>query len=150
MARDELVRRRFDGAITTPADTGVVTDATVMPPPERPPRPILVEIAAAILVVGGLTSLIGALAAPGLVGVLFTALNVAMIVLGLLIRHGRAWVVAINVVAVALFLELTALPATFAIVSIAMDAVVLIALFRHRTWFQWEPGTAETDPEAAA
>jgi hypothetical protein len=134
-----MAHRRFEGAVTTPADSGIVTDASIVPEPARPPRPILIEAAAAILIVGGLTSLIGALTAPGIAGILFMTLNVAMIVLGLVIRRGRAWVVAINVVAVALFLELTALPATFAIVSIVMDAIVLAALFRHRAWFFWEP-----------
>lgn len=140
-----MARPRFDGAVTTPADSGIVADASVVPAPERPPRPVLIEVAAAILIVGGLTSLIGAVTAPGVAGILFTMLNVAMIGLGLLIRRGRAWVLAVNVVAVALFLELTALPATFALVSIVMDAIVLWALFRHRRWFFWEPPTgAET------
>jgi hypothetical protein len=134
-----MTRRRFEGAVTTPADSGVVVDASIVPAPERPPRPVLVEVAAALLIVGGLTSLLGALAAPGLAGILFTALNAVMIVLGLLIRRGRAWIVAVNVVAVALFLELTALPSGFAIVSIVMDTIVLIALFRHRAWFFWTP-----------
>lgn len=134
-----MTHRRFEGAVTTPADSGVIVDASVVPAPERPPRPILVEVAAAVLIVGGLTSLIGALAAPGVAGILFTALNAAMIVLGVLIRRGRGWVVAINVVAVALFLELTALPSGYAFVAIAMDAIVLVALFRHRSWFAWTP-----------
>lgn len=143
-----MTRPRFEGAVTTPADSGLITDASVVPLPERPPRPLLVEVAAAILVVGGLTSLIGALAAPGSVGILFAALNVVMIMLGLLIRQGRAWIVAVNVVAIALFLELTALPATFAIVAMVMDAIVLVALFRHRGWFFWEPPWTEDPLEA--
>lgn len=141
-----MTGRRFEGAVTTPADSGVVVDSSVVPPPERPSRPILVEVAAALLIVGGLTSLIGALAAPGLAGILFTALNVAMVVLGLLIRRGRAWVVAVNVVAIALFLELTALPTRYALVAIVMDAIVLVALLRHRAWFFWTP--ADTPPMA--
>ncbi|MEO6207314.1 MAG: hypothetical protein ABIP77_05120, partial [Candidatus Limnocylindrales bacterium] len=75
-----MASRRFDGAITTPADGGEITDQSIVPDPERPPRPILVEVAAAILIVGGLTSLVGSLAAPGFLGILFVALNLLMIV----------------------------------------------------------------------
>lgn len=144
--------RRFEGAVTTPADSGIVTDASAVPAPQRPPRPILVEVAAALLIVGGLTSVLGALAAPGLAGALFLALNVVMIALGLAVRRGRGWVIAVNVVAVALFLELTALPSGYALVSIVMDAIVLVALFRHRAWFFWAPpepvGGPGSRPEA--
>ena len=137
--------RRFEGAITTPADSGEIGDQSVLPRPERPPRPLLVEFAAAILIVGGLTALLTALSVPGALGLVFGVVNIAMIVLGVLIRRGQAWVVAINVVAIALFLELTALPSAFAILAIVLDAIVLVALFRHRAWFFWEPSEHETD-----
>ena len=42
--------RRFDGAITTPADE---PDSTRSPAPMRPPRPLSIEISSAILIVGG-------------------------------------------------------------------------------------------------
>ncbi len=131
--------RRFEGAITTPADGGEVADQSILPAPQRPARPILVELAAAILIVGGLTSLVGSLAAPGLLGIAFVGLNVAMVILGVLIRRGRAWLVAVNVAAVALFLEVTALPSAFAIVFAVLDGIVLAALLRHRAWFDWRP-----------
>ena len=147
--------RRFEGAVTTPADGGVLSDQSIPPPPQRPARPILVELAAAILIVGGLTSLIGSLAAPGLLGIAFVALNVVMVVLGVLIRRARAWVVAVNVVVVALFLEVTALPSAFAIVFIILDAIVLAALISHRAWFDWRPEDVlgpedAVDPDQAA
>jgi len=150
-----MAGRRFEGAVTTPADGGELPDRSIPPPPQRPARPILVELAASILIVGGLTSLIGSLAAPGLLGLAFVALNVVMIVLGVLIRRARAWVVALNVVVVALFLEVTALPSAFAIVFIVLDAIVLAALIRHRAWFDWRSEDAmdrddATHPDDAA
>lgn len=78
----------------------------------------------------------------GLSGVLILALNVLMIATGLLIRKGRAWVVALNVSAIALFLELTLIPDAFAVLFASMDAIVLFALLRHRDWFQWTPSAA--------
>ena len=135
----ERRERRFEGAITTPADAGEVSDQSIPPPPERPPRPILVEVAAALLIVGGATSLLSAVSAPGLIGLLLVALNVLMIVVGVLVRGGRGWVLALNVVALALFIELTALPSGFAILFATMDAIVLFALIRHREWFFWQP-----------
>lgn len=132
-----MVRPRFEGAVTTPEAGGEIADQSIVPAPTRPDRPILVEMAAAILIVGGLTSLIGSLAAPGIIAILLVALNVVMVILGVLIRRGQAWLIAINVVAVALFLELTALPSAFAIIFALLDAVVLVALIRYRSWFDW-------------
>lgn len=134
-----MARPRFEGAVTTPEAGGEIDDQSIVPAPTRPDRPVLVELSAAILIVGGLTSLIGSLAAPGIVAILLVGLNVAMVILGVLIRRGRAWLIAVNVVAVALFLELTALPSAFAIVFALLDAIVLIALLRHRAWFDWRP-----------
>lgn len=152
-----MAGRRFAGAITTPADSGELPDQSIPPPPERPARPIFVELAASILIVGGVTSLIGSLQAPGLLGIAFVALNVVMVVLGVLIRRARAWVAAVNVVVVALFLEVTALPSAFAIVFIVLDGIVLAALIRHRAWFDWRPedatapdDTGEPDESAGA
>ncbi len=65
-----------------------------------------------------------------------------MIATGVLIRKGRAWVVALNVAAIALFIELTLLPDAFAVLFASMDVIVLFALLRHRDWFQWTPEAA--------
>lgn len=144
--------RRFDGAITTADDSGEIRDASLAPAPERPRRPILIELGSAILIVGGMTAVlenvgfavagaeVGVAAGP--LGALILALNLLTILVGVLVRLGRAWVLAINVVAIALFLELTALPSTFAIVFAGLDAIVLFALFRHRAWFDWRPDEA--------
>lgn len=144
--------RRFEGAITTPAGE---RDSSVPPPPSRPSRPILLEIAAALLVVGGLTALVGSFGSalspppgastPMLLLGLFVALDVLTVFVGLLVRAGRAWVLAINVVAVVLFVELTAVAggSAVAVLFAALDAVVLFALFRHRPWFDWAPPAEE-------
>ncbi|MEO5885361.1 MAG: hypothetical protein ABIQ58_07610, partial [Candidatus Limnocylindrales bacterium] len=74
--------------------------------------------------------------------------NLLMIVVGVLIRRGRAWVVALNVAAIAIFLELTALPSGFAVVFVILDTIVLTALIRHRSWFDWQPDDALAAEEA--
>jgi len=137
---------RFEGAITGPEND---VDSTVAPAPTRPRRPALIELAAAVLIVGGITDLATALVsilgpdqpavseAPFLTTLLL-AVRILMIVTGLLVRAGRAWVLSINVVAIALFLYLTLLPSFVAIVFALLDAIVLFALFRHRDWFYWE------------
>lgn len=136
--------RRFDGAITTPEESGEVRDASVAPEPERPPRPALIELAAAILIVGGMTAVLQRVgssaggASGGIVDVLLLGLSLLTVVVGVLVRMGRGWVLAVNVVAIALFLEVTALPSIFAITFGLFDAVVLFALFRHRAWFLWQ------------
>ena len=144
-----MARPRFEGAVTTPEAGGEIADQSIVPAPTRPDRPILVEVAAAILIVGGLTSLIGSLAAPGIIAVLLVALNVLMVVLGVLIRRGQAWLIAVNVVAVALFVELTALPSGFAIIFSLLDAVVLVALIRYRSWFDWRVDGVPAEDDGA-
>jgi uncharacterized ion transporter superfamily protein YfcC len=145
--------RRFEGAITTPEET---LDSTSLPPAERPARPISIEIGAAILVVGGFVAVIGTIGAalggdpaaadPAArpVIALILALNVLTMIVGLLVRRGQAWVACINVVAVVLFLELTAVPAgnaTAAVLAL-LDGFVFVALVRNRDWFDWRPPTA--------
>jgi hypothetical protein len=133
---------RFPGAITGPHDGGPPRDASIVPAPARPPRPPLIELGAAILVVGGLISILGTLgtleAATETLDIVFIGLGALTIVVGLLVRAGRAWILAINVVAVVLFLEVTALPSAVAIFFAALDTIVLIALIRHRAWFERE------------
>ena len=116
--------------------------------PERPSRPVLVELASAILVISGAISLlttlelVGTLADQGTadaaIVVLSFAIAIGSIVLGILVRFGRAWLVAVNVAAVAGFLELTSgLGAGLLFGS--LDVVVVIALFIERPWFTWSP-----------
>ncbi len=141
--------RRFDGAITTPDEP---PDSTRPPAGCRPRRPISIEIAAAILVVGGLVAIVGTIGSLGLDGAaadpgarpviaVILALNVLTVLVGLLLRIGRAWIVCINVVAVLLFIELTAIPggSPTAAFFTALDGFVFVALARNRAWFEWRP-----------
>ena len=130
---------RFEGAITRPVEPAPEDD-DAQPPPEPAHRPWLIELASAILIVGGLQSLLTVpdpfVPGVGIVPWLLIALAVATIVVGVLIRSGRAWPLALNVTAIVLFLEATALPSPFAIVFLVLDAIVFIALVRHRAWFE--------------
>jgi hypothetical protein len=142
--------RRFEGAITTPEDAA---DSSSKPSAQRPPRPVSIEIAAAVLIVGGLAAAVGtvggalgldpAASAPGArpVIALILALNVLTVIVGLLVRRGRAWIACINIVAVLLFLELTAVPSGSAMAAVlsVLDAFVFVALARNRAWFDWRP-----------
>lgn len=125
-------------------------DASVVPAPGRPPRPLLIEIAGAILIVGGLTSILGSLGTlgpnAGALDIVFLGLGALTVLVGLLVRAGRAWVIDVNVVAVVLFLELTALPSTVAIVFVALDTIVLFALIRHRAWFDRDTWMTPSPP----
>ena len=72
---------------------------------------------------------------------LLILLNVLTVVVGVLVRAGRAWILCINVVAVVLFVELTAVlgGSAFAAGLAALDAFVFVALLRNRAWFDWRP-----------
>jgi hypothetical protein len=129
---------------------------------DRPRRPVLVEVAAAILIMGSVTDVILSLealfAAPTGVGRALAAtavsLGVLLVLLGWFIRKGRAWLLTLNVVAVAAFLELQSL--TFVgLVSGIIDMIVVGILLRERWWFQWRapdqlaPAELEREPERA-
>jgi hypothetical protein len=40
------------------------------------------------------------------------------------------------VTAIVLFLEVTALPSPYAVLFVVLDAIVFVALVRHRDWFE--------------
>jgi hypothetical protein len=116
-------------------------------PPKRaaPPRPILVEVASAFLVIGGAINLLLSIEvlirlAQGGTGiaeltVITIALATLVLALGLAVRFGRAWLVTVNVVAVIGFLELisqTPVGLLFGVV----DVLVVLALMRERPWFE--------------
>lgn len=141
---------RFEGAITTPDEEEL--DSSAPPSPERPPRPVLVELASAILIVGSITALMGLgiqqLVAPnlpadaGLGVLLIAAVDLVTFAIGLLIRAGRWWRLCINAVAIAMFLYLTRFPNPIAVLYLVLDTVVFFALMRHRAWFDWDPAQA--------
>ena len=112
----------------------------------------MVEAAAAILIVVGVAGIaaqvlafVGGTAVPSAgaepIVVIQYALIGLTIVIGLLVRVGRAWSACVIVVAVLLLLDLAALPSGngFALIFSALDAIVFVTLIRHRWWFQWQP-----------
>jgi hypothetical protein len=129
-------------------------------PLPRPGRPAIVELAAAILIVGGALGLLGGFtAAPGLpsgtesVFVLAIALDVGAIVVGVLVRLGRWWIVAVNYVAVLGFLDLVASGGSvLALLRGVADVVVVVILVLTKPWFDalaaWRAGQPFTPPTA--
>ena len=121
-------------------------------PPSRPPRPVLVELATAILIVGGALSFVTSiealsrLADRGSAELSVAALSLFIgslsVVLGLLLRTGRAWLVGINAVAIAGFLELISGSAVGLLYG-ALDVFVVVALVVTRDWFR-QPLTPPT------
>ena len=132
-------------------------DATGAHEQARPPRrrrPILVELASALLIVGGVLNLllsIQVIAALGQQGsevgpltLVTIVLAAATLVLGVLVRFGRAWLVTINVVAVVAFLELTS-GSPVGLVFGGVDTVVVVALLLERPWFVGPGPEPESD-----
>jgi hypothetical protein len=113
---------------------------------------VLVEVASAILVVGGLISILNSLdvvlrlaeAGPGVepLALLTLGIGIASVVLGILTRYGRAWLVTLNAVAIAAFLELTS-GTIVGLLFGGLDAFVVVVLLLHRPWFAWQP---DADP----
>jgi hypothetical protein len=120
-----------------PEPTGDEPDAP------RPSRPAAVELAAALLIVGGAISVVGAVSgisrlSPGAEP--FFALTVALalgsIIVGLLVRLGRFWLVAVNLAAVLGFLDLLGAGASpLALMLGLAEILVVVILFRHKPWF---------------
>lgn len=134
-------------------------DQSRLRPIEREPRPALVELASAILIVGGILSSVASIfvltrmseqgADPGIVGFISLALGVLGIVLGLLTRTGRAWLVTVNVAAVMGFLELVSFTPAGLLLG-ASDVFVVIALLANRPWFYPDEGDGGAGPEESA
>jgi hypothetical protein len=128
--------------VTGAADDGGVTAADDVAT-IRPARPGLVELAAAILIVGGAMQLIVTIATlsgvpPGAGPFLAIALtlNLASIVLGALVRLGRAWLVAINFSAVVAFLDLLGSGGSPLSLTLGAGEVLVVAiLLARKPWF---------------
>jgi hypothetical protein len=110
-------------------------------------RPVLVEIAAALLIVGGAINLLISVdvlirlaqqgSEIGLLTAITIALGISTFGLGLAVRYGRAWLIAVNVAAVLGFLELLS-GTTIGLLFGSLDVLVVLALARERPWFEWE------------
>lgn len=116
------------------------SDELETPPP---PRPAAVELAAALLIVGGAISVLAAVTSTsslppgtGPILALTVALAIGSIAVGLLVRLGRFWLVAVNYAAVLGFLDLLGAGASpLALMLGLADIVVVVILFRHKPWF---------------
>jgi hypothetical protein len=125
---------------TRPDESGLALDE---PGPPPPPRPVTVELAAALLIVGGVINLIGGISSipglpPGTVPLFAVTVALAMgsIVVGLLVRLGRVWLVAVNLAAVLGFLDLLAAGASPLSLMLGLsDILVVVILFRNKPWF---------------
>lgn len=126
----------------------------------RPDRPALVELASAVLVVGGATSILGSVdvlmrlaeQSPGFepLGLLSIAIGIASVIVGFAVRMGHWWLLALNAVAVAAFLELTS-GTVIGLVFGALDLFVVLVLLLERPWFTWAPDADDrSDPRDRA
>ncbi len=130
----------------------------------RPPRPVAVQLASALLIVSGLLSTLLSFDAVGRLGdqtpgieplaLLSVALGLATALLGVLLHFGRGWLVTLNASAIAGFLELmSGIPAGWILGTV--DVAVVLVLVWHRPWFAWTPrggagGGAPEEDEGAA
>ena len=117
--------------------------------PER--RPALIELAAALLIVGGFMQLLlvavsaaQGFAMPDVLTAITLAVNIIAIATGLLIRAGRRWLVCVNVVVVLGFLNFLAVAqgSLAAALFLLVDGVAIVAVVRHKDWFD-RPRSAE-------
>jgi len=121
-------------------ETEPIEDAPDTP---MPSRPAAIELASAILVVAGVIGLlgVGSMALdPATAGdpflVVTAALAIGSIAMGLLIRLGRSWILALNYVAVLGFLDLLGSGASpLALMLGLADIVVVVILFANKPWF---------------
>jgi len=79
-------------------------------------------------------------------------LNIAQIAIGLVLRLGRLWLLAVNYVAVLAFLDLLASGTSPLALTLAIgEIVVVVILFAQRPWFdamrEWR-GWRESEAEA--
>jgi hypothetical protein len=128
--------------------------------PVRPTRPGTVELAAAMLIVGGVLGAISALAssttAPaGLeaLPLLTLSLTLLQVAVGLLIRLGRFWLLAVNYVAVLAFLDLLAAGISpLALMLGLSEALAVVILLMRKPWFdamaRWRSAQPLTPPTA--
>lgn len=120
------------------------------------PRPVLVELASALLVVGSVVNLLisvdrlvnfgqtgGEIGVPVVITIALATLTLA---LGLAVRFGRGWLVTINVAAVIGFLELLS-QTPIGLLFGVLDVFVVLALVRERPWFDWSALQRAEAPE---
>jgi hypothetical protein len=124
------------------------------PATHRPSRPVAVELATATVIVTGVVSVLQSvevyarLAQTGDPGAEIAALSIpigiASVVIGLLLRTGRAWLVGVNLLAIAGFLELLA-ATPLGILAGIVDMLVVVTLVVNRPWFAWRPAPGDDE-----
>ena len=118
---------------------------------ERFPRPAAIELAAAILIIGGILGFAGAIggaaslpAGTGLLLAVTLALDIASIVVGVLIRMGRLWILDVNYVAIVGFLDLLAAGGSpIALIRGIGEVLVVVILLVYRPWFVRRAASAD-------
>jgi hypothetical protein len=124
--------------------------ATDWPEPttaSRPPRPVLIELAGAVLIVSALVRLFVvalAIGAPPEAGVEATPTRVLIesllqlltIVTGALVRSGRAWVLVVNVVAVLAFIQIISVVGVVSLTFALLFAAASVIVYANRPWFE--------------
>jgi len=128
--------------------------------PVRPARPGVIELATALLIVGGVVGVVGYFTSSGsevggldTLSILTLGLNLAQIAVGLMLRVGRLWLLAVNYVAVLAFLDLLASGVSPLALMLALaEIVVIVILFAQRPWFDamraWRADQPLTPPTA--
>lgn len=116
-------------------------DETIVP--TRPDRPASVEVAAAILIgVGsfGLLALVFIVASPGAVDIspsLAAAeaiLQLTTVLVGLIVRTGRSWLVAVNMTAILTFLQLLG-GTSISLIFTLMFGLAFGLIWARKPWF---------------
>ena len=123
-----------------------VADQAPAKPRAFHPRPVLVELASAVLVVGAAVNLLisvdglvafasagGDIGIPTVITIVVATFTLA---LGLAVRFGRLWLLTVNVMAVIGFLELLSQTSVGLLFGV-LDVFVVLALVRERPWFEW-------------
>jgi hypothetical protein len=115
-------------------------------PIERRSRPVLVELASALLIVGAIINLLFSIdvlnellrggSDVALYAVVTIALATISLGLGIAIRYGRLWMTTINVAAVLGFLEILSATPVGVFFGV-IDVAIVLALVRERPWFEW-------------
>jgi hypothetical protein len=108
-----------------------------------PARPAAIELAGALLIVGGVISVLSAVSNLSSLprGVepilaLTIALAIGSIIVGVLVRLGRFWLLAVNYAAVLGFLDLLGAGASPLPLMLGLaDVLVVVILFRYKPWF---------------
>ena len=110
-----------------------------------PPRPAAIDLAAAILVLGGLLGfsqlavgdyvLTGSLPAKDPILGVATIAYAASIVLGVVVRMGRGWLPALNFALLVALLYLPAAGRPLVLTLVLAHALAAVIILRFRRWF---------------